>query len=273
VLDDRAVMLAACGATDDQGGVVAVPAEPSAADSQSALNPSADADPARSESVAAVRQWLGVGGTGTADNYDAERPVGAPSAATIDARFGWGTILDEADGWPGEQGRPEDQMWVCQNSFPPPEGCEFPLGEVWVKVRADNGLPQVVPDLYGEHLAILGQPGEHAGERVSLYVYVPLDPRDDCPEALTGQILLGLEDGKPDDGESVGENGGAWFLYAKSQRVRFVVNGPVDGQCSSPGDLMKILLRVEATVMDEPSPAFRVQTLEFIGNEIDEVPY
>lgn len=267
-----AVLLAACGATGSQGGGVAAPGERSAAESQSASSSPAEADLARSESVSAVGEWLAVGGTGTADNYDAERPGSAPSAATIDARFGWGTILDETVGFPVEQ-RPQDPVWVCRHSFPPSEDCEFPLGEVWVQARAENGLPEVVPDVYGEHTATLSQPGEHAGERVSMYVYVPLDPRDDCPNDFTGQVLLGLEDGKRADGESVGENGGHWFLYPKSQRVRFVVNGPVDGQCSSPGDLMKILLRVEATVMDEPSPTFRVQSLQFIGNEIDEVPY
>ena len=184
------------------------------AESQSASRSPAEADLARSESVSAVGEWLAVGGTGTADNYNAERPGSAPSAATINARFGWGTILDETIGFPVEQ-RPQDPVWVCRHSFPPPEDCEFPLGRSGCRRGQIMAYPRSC-------LTCMANTQRYSVSPVNT-------PVNGCPctsmsRLIQGMTVLARSSDKScwaskmerADGESVGENGGHWFLYPKS---------------------------------------------------------
>jgi hypothetical protein len=105
-----------------------------------------------------------------------------------------------------------------------------------------------------------------------MYVYVDQEGGH-CPDGFLGQVLLGVVE--PPRGVEWEFTGGNWGLYDKSQEVRFVVNWPDDGVvrplCDDPGDLYKEVMLVRASVLDESSPTFFVNSMQSQGELIDEV--
>jgi hypothetical protein len=103
-------------------------------------------------------------------------------------------------------------------------------------------------------------------------MYVWVTEGDDRPDHFLGRVLLGI---KATVRGIAGWEGQSWAWYDKSQRVRFVVNKPVgttqEPLCESPGSLFRYVVRVNASVLDEPSPTFLVNSMEFALNLTHEV--
>lgn len=163
---------------------------------------------------------------------------------------------------------PIEPKW---SNTPAPFPAESPqLGDALDRARAQLFGPVVDPDLYAAQAAILRHPRKHVGEHVEMYVFVGLSEGRAlyCPHGFLGRVLLGVVGPTPETThwELDGNN---WGLYDKSQEVRFIIDFPkVRGLCD---EMDEYVVRVGASVLDEGSPTFFVDSMEFAKNLVDEV--
>jgi hypothetical protein len=142
------------------------------------------------------------------------------------------------------------------------------LGDSLDRARARLYGPVVDPDLYAAQAAILRHPRKHVGEHMEMYVFVDAGGARYCPHGFLGRVLLGVVGPTPETThwELDGNN---WGLYDKSQEVRFIIDFPrVRGLCD---EMYNYVVRVSASVLDEGSPTFFVNSMEFAKNLVDEV--